>query len=470
MLNATPTDVVEGNPVNVSISGLQPGQEVILHASRLWSLYPIGEELYRGQAAYRADGAGKVDLGSSKPLPGSSYERVDPAGLFWSMAPERRLLANGPRQGPPLVPQAELRPGQVRLEAEIAGRIVARADVWLRGAAPDVAVREIREPGVVGLFARGPGSGRQPAIIVLGGSEGGLDTARWAAPLLASHGYAVLGLAYFQGGEPALTGLRPNLEHIPLETLEAARRWLARQNGVDASRVAVIGVSKGAELALVAGATFPWVGVVGAFAPSHVVWEGIPTDDQPDRSAGSSWTYRGRPLPYVRWSKAAERRGDQARTATGSSRLTEVHLESLAEYASDVEAAAIPIERSRAAVFIAGGTDDAMWPSAYAAERLRERLARRDPGSATQIEVHPTGHLLLGSGWGPTTQFQRTKGRLQGGNPGLDAEAQQAIWPKFLLFLRRHLKERSPVRPEESSREGGGEPEFAPAFLQRDDD
>ena len=207
----------------------------------------------------------------------------------------------------------------------------------------------------------------------------------------------------------------------------------------------MIGVSKGAELALVAGATFPWVSVVGAFAPSHVVWEGIPPDDQPDRSAGSSWTYRGRPLPYVRWSKAAERRGDQMRAATGSSRLTEVHLESLAEYASDVAAAAIPIERSRAAVFIAAGTDDGMWPSAYAAEHLRERLARRDPGLAAQIEIHPTGHLLLGSGWGPTTQFQRTKGRLHGGNPGLDAEAQQAIWPMFLLFLRRGLADAGPA-------------------------
>lgn len=446
-IRATPTDVVEGDPVHVSMSGLQPGQMVTVHASRLWALYPTGQELYRGQATYQADGRGNIDLGSSEPLPSSSYERADPAGLFWSMAPVRRLRAVALRSAPSLVSQAELQPDQVRLEAEINGQIVVRADVRIRAGAEDVTVSDIREPGVIGLFARGRSPAHQPAVIVLGGSEGGLDTARWTAPLLASQGYSVLGLAYFQGGEPSLTALRPNLEHIPLETLEAARRWLASQPGVDASRIAVVGVSKGAELALLAGATFPWVSVVGAFSPSHVVWEGIPTDDQPDRSAGSSWTHGGRPLPYVRWSKAAERRGNLVRTATGSSRLTEVHLESLAEYATDVAAATIPIERSRAAVFIAAGSDDGMWPSAYATEHLRERLARRDRGLASHIEIHATGHLILGTGWGPTTQFQRARGRLQGGNARLDAEAQRAIWPMFLQFLRSHLADARPARP-----------------------
>lgn len=446
-IRAMPADVVEGDPVHVEVSGLEPEQIVTVHASRLWSLYPVGRELYRGQATYQADGGGIVDLRSSAPRPGSSYDRADPAGLFWSMAPERRRAANGPRHGPPLVAEAELRPDQVRLEAEVDGRIVVRADIMVRAGAEGVRVRDIDEAGLTGLFARGRGAERQPAIIVLGGSEGGLDTARWAAPLLASQGYAVLGLGYFRGDEPGLAALPANLEHIPLERLEAARRWLGRQPGVDASRIAVVGVSKGAELALLAGATFPWVSVIGAFAPSHVVWEGIPPDDQADRSAGSSWTYRGRPLPFVRWSKAAERRGDQSRAASGSSRLTEVHLESLAEYAADVDAAAIPIERSRAAIFIAAGSDDAMWPSAYAAERLRERLARRDSALVSQVEIHPTGHLILGTGWGPTTQFQRTQGRLQGGNARLDAEAQRVIWPIFLDFLRRGLAEPGSGRP-----------------------
>jgi dienelactone hydrolase len=333
-----------------------------------------------------------------------------------------------------------LSPGLVLIEAEVNGQVVARTEVRLRPAAAGVIVREVRDRNVTGVFAQSRTAGRQPAIIVLGGSEGGLFTARWAAPLLASRGYAVLGLGYFQGDEPALSALPINLENIRMETLEHARDWLARQPGVDANRVAVVGVSKGAEMALVSATLYPWVAAVGAFAPTHVIWEGIPPPDQPDRAAGSSWTYKGVPLPFVRWSRAAEQRINLVRTSTGSARLVEPHLESLVQFAGDIPAAVIPVERSRAAIFIAAGMDDGMWPAAYSAARLRERLGRRDPGLPAVFEIHPTGHLVLGSGWGPTTQFQKPRGRLQGGNAGLDAQAQLAIWPTFLTFLDEHFR------------------------------
>jgi dienelactone hydrolase len=429
----SPADVVEGDPIQLSVTGLRPGQALTLRASRSWSLYPAGEEPYVGAASFVADAQGNVDLRTSAPGPGSSYDRPDAAGLFWSMAAARRVASTGR-------PIQTLRSGEVLIEAESEGAIVARATLRMRANAAGVSAHEIREPGVTGVFARDGNRARLPTIIVLGGSEGGLFTARWAAPLLASHGYAVLGLAYFQGDEPDLADLPANLENIPLEALERAREWLARQPGVDVSRIAIVGVSKGAELALVAASTFSWVSAVGAFAPSHVVWEGIPPADNPDRAVGSSWTYRGSPLPFVRWSRTAEQRADRSRAATGSSRLTEVHLESLAEFASDIEAARIPVERSRAAMFIAAGLDDGMWPAAWSAEQLRARLARREPGLSSAFEIHPTGHQIMGTGWAPTTQFQRGSGRLHGGNARLDAEAQRAIWPAFLAFLDRHLR------------------------------
>lgn len=436
-ISVTPPEVLEGGPVHIVVTGLKPGQAVTLRASQRLPGYPIGEQTFRGSASFVADASGVVDLRSSQPLAGSSYDRPDPAGLFWSMAPDRR-------KGVPPAESERTRAdgspfGDVIIEVERADAVVARGVARIRPATSGVTAREIREPGVTAIFARDRSPARQPAIIVLGGSEGGLFTARWAAPILASHGYSVLGLGYFQGDEPALSSLPVSLENIPLETLSRARDWLARQPGVDPARIAIIGVSKGAELSLVASATFPWVTAVGAFAPSHVVWEGVPPADA-DRAGGSSWTLDGRPLPYVRWSWPAMRRGDLVRAATGSSRLTEVHLESLAEFADDVEAARIPIERSRAAIFIAAGTDDGMWPSAFSAEQLRRRLALRDAALATVFEVHPTGHLILGSGWGPTTEFQRSSGRLQGGNARLDSEAQRIVWPAFLRFLDQHLR------------------------------
>lgn len=437
-VEVTPPEAVEGERVRVVVTGLEPGETIEVHASRKWPAYPTGEELYLGWASFQADAVGKVDLATAVPLPGSSYEFADESGLFWSMAPEKRARHLLEQRPAPLSADS-LAPGVVRIEVEASGRIVSRGEVTLRGGAEDIVVRDVREPDVIGVYARVRGASLQPAVIVLGGSEGGLFTARWAAPILASHGYAALGLAYFRDerdGSP----LPRNLENIPLETLEHARDWLAGQPGVDATRVAVVGVSKGAEMALLAATQFPWVAAVGAFAPTHVVWEGVPPDEQPDRKTGSSWTYRGKSFPYVRWSRAAERRNDLTREAIGSARLTEPHLESLAEFAEDVDAAMIEIERSRAAIFVAAGTDDGMWPAAYSAERLRARLAQRDPRLAAAFEIHPTGHLVFGTGWAPTTQFQSQTGRLQGGNARLDAEAQRVIWPAFLRFLRDYFR------------------------------
>lgn len=430
IIRVAPSAVIEGDPVHVVVSGLRPSQTVTLRATRSWSAYPTGSETYEATASFVADAGGVVDLQSSAPIEGSSYDRPDPSGLFWSMV-KRRQNSDAPGQ--------ELGAGEVRILAEEAGTVLTSATARILPAANHVVVRDIREPGVVGIFARNSSPEAQPAVIVLGGSEGGLFTARWAAPILASHGYSVLGLGYFQGDEPALSDLPINLEHIPLEVLSQARAWLAQQPGVDAKRIALVGVSKGAELALVGAATFPWVTAVAAFAPTHVVWEGIPPPNDPNRAAGSSWTFRGRPLPYVRWSRSAEERGNQIRAATGSSRLTEAHWASLVEFASDVEPARIQIERSRAAVFVAAGIDDGLWPAAFSTEQLRGRLGRRNGDRTSIFEVHPTGHQVMGSGWGPTTQFQRATGRLQGGSARLDAQAQRVIWPAFLKFLDRHL-------------------------------
>jgi dienelactone hydrolase len=440
VITATPGDVVDGERIQVRISGLAPGGEATVHASRVMPAYPVGESRFYGRARYTADAQGRVDLASSTPLVGSSYERADAAGLFWSMQPVRRATASG-KVAPPGFGAANLQsPGAVALELEVHGALIARADVVVRNAAAGVVTREVRAPGVTGVFARTDAAERLPAIILLGGSEGGLFTARDMAPLLASSGYAVLGLGYFQGGEPDLASLKPNLELIPLELLENARRWLAAQRGVDATRIAVVGVSKGAEFALVGATTFPWITAVGAFAPSHVVWEGIPPDDDANRAAGSSWTLAGKPLPFVRWSRAAASRGDAARVATGVSRLTEVHLESLAEHAGDIEGARLRLEHTTAAVFIAAGADDGMWPSAYAAEQLRAQLVKRNPTAPFQIEVQPSGHQIMGTGWAPTTTYHAPTGLRQGGDARLDSEAQRVIWPKFLAFLDQHLK------------------------------
>jgi dienelactone hydrolase len=116
-----------------------------------------------------------------------------------------------------------------------------------------------------------------PAVVVFGGSNGGLRVAPFARAF-ASYGYPALALAYFKA-----PGLPSELRDIPLEYFERAIRFAKSQPGVD--RVVVVGSSRGGEAALLLGATYPNLvnGVIG-IVPAYQV--------------NGGWTLRGREIPY----------------------------------------------------------------------------------------------------------------------------------------------------------------------------
>ncbi len=123
-----------------------------------------------------------------------------------------------------------LAPSLARAEAA-AGKVVT---------APAPLVGELHLPA---------GAGRAPALLILGGSEGGHGPAFHFAAAFAKRGFASLGLAYF--GDP---GLPATLENVPLEYFAKAIDWLSAQPGVDPARIGVFGGSKGAEAALLIAA------------------------------------------------------------------------------------------------------------------------------------------------------------------------------------------------------------------------
>ena len=105
-----------------------------------------------------------------------------------------------------------------------------------------------------------------PGVLLLGGSEGGLNGSL-PASLLASHGYPALDLAYF--AEP---GLPQELKDIRLEYFQRALKWLGSQPAVDPERIVILGASRGAKAALPVASTYPDLahGVI-AYVPSSVV-------------------------------------------------------------------------------------------------------------------------------------------------------------------------------------------------------
>ncbi len=80
----------------------------------------------------------------------------------------------------------------------------------------------VREQGLFGELFAPQGAQRRPGLLLISGSDGGLDTMSQMAPAFAAQGYAVLALAYWRA-----PGLPETLENIPLEYFDRALAWLA---------------------------------------------------------------------------------------------------------------------------------------------------------------------------------------------------------------------------------------------------
>ena len=286
---------------------------------------------------------------------------------------------------------------------------------------------KIRDGEVFGTFAYPDGGGPFTGVLALGGSDGG--TPEYLANLLVPEGFAVLALVYWGTTDTQMT-----LADIPLERVERGLRWLREQPNVRAvdGRVAVVGASKGAELALLTAATFPdLVGPVVAYTPSSVVWNGI--DFSAPGRACSSWTHHGEPFPFVPFASDAA----PIRSERGLSMLP-VSERSL-ENQEAVERAAIRVERAAGPLLLVSGGDDRVW----AAKRMGDMIVARMNGhgrSADVMHLHypKAGHMLHPYTRPSDLSFPAFPMDL-GGTAEADAQANASALPRVVEHLRRSV-------------------------------
>ncbi len=418
--------ILVGEPISIRIDGLPADKEVTLVAERTMeasnpSAAPL---LYRSQASFSAP-QGSLDLATAKPQSGT-YADADIRGLFWSMSP-----VEGGDIG-------ALQPLQVRVTVSSAGRVLTSTIMQFIDSLPTVKVEQVKEfPGAV--FATLPGAAKRPAIIVLGGSEGGGWVARDRSPRFASRGFAVLGLPYYSpaaraSGEQEIPELPASFADIPVDRLDAVVEWLKRRPDVDASRVALVGTSKGAEFVLIAASRFKWITSVVAIVPTDVVWEGW----GPGVEAGqrSSFALDGKPLPFVPYVEFAE---EFAGFRTGQAvKMRRFQDKGRAANPAAAVQARIAVENFRGPLMVVGGHDDQVWASGMMAQNIAERRAAA--GLETLALIFPeAGHPLSGTGWMPTTQYNVGPSK-SGGTPQANAQAQARAFPETIAFLKRTLR------------------------------
>ena len=278
------------------------------------------------------------------------------------------------------------------------------------------------------FFVAPPGEGPHPAIILMGGSEGNDTSARGLAEPFLAEGYAVFGLIYYSPRYFGATAAKfPQLPSafasIPVERVEQARDWLAARRDVRADAIGLYGVSKGAELALLAGERIDGLAAIAAIVPSDVVWEGWGPGTEPGRSSSFSW--RGEPLPFVPY---VDMQAEIAKYGTDETPRLRTPQDGGRHANPDrVPDARIRVETIDEPVFVAGGDRDDTWASGEMAQAIAER--RAEAGLETVSLVFPeAGHGLSGE---PKPNRWSTEA---------DLAAKRDVWPATLAFFAKYLK------------------------------
>jgi hypothetical protein len=266
-LDAGPAAAAFDVPVLITVSGLVPRAPVTVQARAL----DYQGRLWESAADFRASAAGTVNLATAVPMSGS-YHVADAGGLLWSLHP---AFKSG-RDAQFYMAYSGF---SVTVRVLADGQLVA-SQTLLRSSQGPASIQTVPSAGFAGsLFLPAKPRPGAPAVVVIGGSEGGEPTLTAAA--LADIGYPALAVGYFK--EP---GLPSCLCDIPLEYFARAVGWLRVQPEAKGRPVILYGASRGGEGALLIAslepqlfeaviASSPSANVNGAFGgkPGGAAWD-----------------------------------------------------------------------------------------------------------------------------------------------------------------------------------------------------
>jgi uncharacterized protein len=268
-----------------------------------------------------------------------------------------------------------------------------------------------------------------PVIVTLGGAEGGLSFTEEEANVMTRDGFVVMRLGYFKYSKSTM---KQTLKELRVEKVSEAIDWLKKFPAVDSNKIALLGISKGAELALLVASKSTSIKAVAAHVPSHVVWYGIGEWKGLNKS---SWTWQGEPMAFVPYAKP--------KSGWFTKRIAEFYEAGLESFPEKITPALIAVENISGPILISSGGKDDVWPSAFMAHELEKRLRLKGfPFDVQHLHFPEAGHGIFGLL--PDQGDKKAMSALEagGGSSIANYEAREQTWQKTFSFFRKAFGEK----------------------------
>ncbi|KAM4618597.1 peroxisomal succinyl-coenzyme A thioesterase-like [Polymixia lowei] len=413
LLSVHPSRGLLDEKLTVLVRNAPPLQQLTLHAG----LRSEDGDYWEAFGHYTSDAAGAVNV-TTDPCFGGTYDGVESMGLLWSMRPVPgsrtglRLRKKDPKT--PMEVTVSVYHGHLtegfREQAVLASVLVER---WYM--APGVSRVDITEDGLAATLFLPPGPGPFPGLLDLWGGGGGLVEYRSA--LLASHGYASLSLEYMT---PRTSG--ETTSHVGNQYFETAFTVLKQHPQVCEDRVAVLGLSFGASVALNMAAYSSVVQprCLVCVSGSHVQPVGASLSDI-----------------FAEYKKNIKNtRYDEENRVIYHDLLLPIPTDPTKK---------VDVGQLRCPILLVVGEDDQNWPSSESAKDMEEMMERAGNSHLLTVLSYPKAGHLIEPPYTPhvrASNFMSNSKKLVvlwGGEMTPHCQAQEDAWRKTLDFLEENL-------------------------------
>jgi len=245
----------------------------------------------------------------------------------------------------------------------------------------------IKEDGFFGiLFKNEKVLCPNKALVVSTGSDGDLDYLRGLSKNLCATGITVLGLGFYKVPDSPNT-----ICEVPLEYAENAAKYL-KSNGYE--KIGFYSASMGSVYALLSVSYFPELfSFVAISAALNYVYEAVSPDGRRLIKGKSSFSYRGKPIPFEPCVKKMSMRNFIIDSIKRGDMSNAYLYESLVTTAKEEHF--IPVEKMKAHVLLFSGKMDLYWPSELSGNMIIKRLKEHNyPYPCEHVVFERGGHLI----------------------------------------------------------------------------